>query len=116
MAKTLKADAKEQLWRRGVLVWKLDKVQMELYNLFYDSEFKVQTWLLSRRSGKTHTLCVLALEQCIRTPNTIVKFASPTKIQVNNNVRPLFRKLLGDCPPDLIPEFKEKDYIYYFPN
>lgn len=116
MAKTLKADAKEQLWRAGVLIWKLDKVQLELYNLFYNSKFNVHTWLLSRRFGKTRTLCVLALEQCIRKPNTIVKFASPTKIQVNNNVRPLFRQLLEDCPPELIPNFKEKDYIYYFPN
>lgn len=116
MAKTLKADAKEQLWRAGVLIWKLDKGQLELYDLFYKSQFNVHTWLLSRRYGKTRTLCVLALEQCLRKPNTIVKFASPTKIQVNNNVRPLFRQLLEDCPPEILPEFREKDYIYYFPN
>jgi hypothetical protein len=111
-----KKAARDQLWRRGVLTFKLDKNQKELYDLYHSSDFKVQTWLLARRSGKSYTLCILALEQCIRLPNTIVKFASPTKIQVNNNLRPLFRKLLEDCPDDIKPELKEKDYIYYFPN
>lgn len=109
-------DALSALWRRGVLIFKLDPAQKKLYDLFYNSTFKVMTWLLSRRSGKSYTLCVLALEQCIRKPNSIVKYVSPTKLQVNNNVRPLFQKLLEDCPEDIRPKFSAKDYIYYFPN
>jgi len=111
-----KLEIKHELWRKAVLSWKLDKAQKELYDLFYNSTFKVMTWLLARRSGKTYTLCILALEQCIRQPNSIVKFVSPTKIQVNMNVRPLFKQILEDCPEDVRPEFKGKDYIYYFPN
>lgn len=107
---------KHDLWSRGVLSWKLDKCQKELYNLFYNSNHKIQTWLLSRRNGKTYTLVVLALEQCLRKPNSIVKFVSPTKTQLNNIVRPLFRTILDDCPDKLKPEFKTKDYIYYFAN
>jgi len=106
----------EALWRRGELAFKLDSTQKGLYDLFYTSPHKIMTWLLSRRQGKTYTLCILALEQCIRTPNSIVKFVSPTKVQVNNNVRPNIRKILEDCPTDLRPEFRGKDYIYYFPN
>jgi hypothetical protein len=106
----------DELWYRGVLSFKLDAAQKKLYDLYYNSSHKVMTWLMSRRSGKTFTLCVLALEQCLRKPNSIVKFASPTKIQVNNNVRPLFAKLLEDCPDDIKPNFSGKDYIYYFPN
>lgn len=114
--KLTRQDAIKELWRRGQLSWKLDAAQKELYKLYYESNFKLQTWLLARRSGKTYTLCVLALEQCIRTPNSIVKIVSPTKIQVNNNLRPLFKKILEDCPTEIAPEFKVKDYIYYFPN
>lgn len=110
------ADAKKELWRRGFLKWKLDAVQQELYDLFYNSNHKVQTWLLSRRSGKTYTLCVLALEQCLKQPDSIVKFVSPTKNQVNNNVRHVIKKILEDCPRDLQPDFSSKDYIYYFTN
>lgn len=111
-----KKDALAALWRRGILIFKLDSAQRKLYDLFYNSNFKVMTWLLSRRSGKSYTLCVLALEQCIRKPNSTVKYLSPTKLQVNNNVRPLFQKLLEDCPEDIKPKFSAKDYIYYFPN
>jgi len=110
------AEIKETLWRRGLLSFKLDSTQKELYQLFYNSPHKIMTWLLSRRQGKTYTLCVLALEQCIKKPNSIVKFVSPTKVQVNNNVRPIIRQLLEDCPKDLKPEFRHKDYIFFFPN
>jgi hypothetical protein len=106
----------EELWRRGNLSWKLDKSQQELYKLFYDTHNHLNTWLLARRSGKTYCLCILALEQCLRKPNSIVKFVSPTKLQVNNNVRPLFKQIIDDCPTDIRPEFRAKDYIYYFPN
>lgn len=113
---SIKQDAKNKLWRAGVLSFKLHSGQQELYDLYYNSLHKIQVWLIARRFGKTHTLCVLALEQCIRKPNSIVKFLSPTKLQVNNNVRPLFKKILEDCPDDIKPDFNQKDYIYYFPN
>lgn len=111
-----KAEALAELWRRGQLSWLLDKNQKELYRLFHDSEHRIQTWLLSRRSGKTRTLCVIAIEQCLRHPKSIVKFVSPTRLQVQTNVRPLIRELLESCPKDLRPEFKTQDFIYYFPN
>jgi len=108
--------AYRELWRRAELSFKLDSTQKELYNEFYSSKHKISTWLLSRRNGKTYLLCVLALEQCIRKSNSIVKFVSPTKLQVSQNVRPIMRQILEDCPDEIKPEFKTKDYIYYFPN
>lgn len=116
MSKISRSEAIKELWRRGELSWKLDAVQKQMHSSYYNASFKIHTWLLARRSGKTYLLCVLALEQCIKTPNSIVKFVSPTKLQVNNNVRPLFKKILEDCPEDIKPEFRTKDYIYYFPN
>lgn len=116
MNKISRSEAIKELWRRGELSWKLDAVQKQMHSSYYNASFKIHTWLLARRSGKTYLLCVLALEQCIKTPNSIVKFVSPTKLQVNNNVRPLFKKILEDCPEDIKPEFRTKDYIYYFPN
>lgn len=111
-----KRTALNELWRRGSLSFKLDGTQKELYELFYNNDHKIMTWLLSRRQGKTYTLCILALEQCIRKPNSIVKFVAPTKVQITQIVRPIFRQILEDCPDDIKPEFKSKDYIYYFPN
>lgn len=109
-------EAKNELWRRGILSWKLDQNQKDLYTLFHDSEHKIQTWLLARRSGKTYTLVVLAFEMCLRTPRTIVKFVAPTRLQVQTIIRPLIQQITEDCPKDLIPDFKTQDFIYYFSN
>jgi hypothetical protein len=114
--KVSKTEALQELWRRGNLIFLLDKNQKELYKLFHESGNKIQTWLLARRSGKTRTLCVLALEMCLRNPKAIVKFVSPTRLQVQTNIRPLIRDLLETCPKELRPEFKTQDFIYYFPN
>lgn len=108
--------ARKELWFRGSLRFKLDSTQKELYDTFYSSVHKITTLLLSRRNGKTFLLCVLAAEQCIRKPNSIVKFVSPTKLQVNNNVRPILRQIFSDCPAELTPRFDKQTYIYYFPN
>lgn len=106
----------DALWRRAELSWLLDENQQSLYKLFHESDFKIQTWLLARRSGKTRTLCVIAIEQCLRKPRSIVKFLSPSKKQVERNIRPLMSEVLDTCPEELRPELKVKDDIYYFPN
>jgi hypothetical protein len=111
-----KKDALDVLWRRGKLKFKLDPIQKEMYDLYYTSEFKTFVWLLSRRSGKSYCLVILAIEQCIRQKNSIVKFIAPTKLQVNNIIRPIFRKILDDCPEDLKPEYNRTMYTYFFPN
>ena len=111
-----KKKAIEELWRRGNLSFLLDSNQESLYKLFHESNFKIQTWLISRRSGKSYSLCVMSIEQCLRKPNSIVKFLSPTKKQVERNIRPLMTQILESCPEDLRPELKSKDDIYYFPN
>lgn len=111
-----KHQLKAELWRRGNLSWKLYPHQVELYNLYKTSDQKINVWLLGRRSGKSTTLCIIALEECIKNPNTIVKFVAPTKTQLQGYVRTLMRPLLEDCPPELKPEFRTKDYSYIFPN
>ncbi len=114
--KTNKIDVTNQLWRRGELRWKLDSLQQQLHTLFYEGKHKTNTWLCSRRTGKSYALVVLALEQCIRHPNSIVKYAAPTKVQINTILRPIFKKILEDCPDDVKPSLKTAEYIYYFPN
>lgn len=111
-----KALAREMLWRRGNLKFLLDANQKELYEMFYTNNLKTHTWLLARRSGKSWALCVIAIETCLRTPGAIVKFLAPTKVQVNLIIRPLMRKILENCPKDLLPAYRKQDGIYAFPN
>lgn len=110
------AQVKQLLWRKSNLSWMLDQNQLALYELFHNSPEKVQTWLLARRSGKSYTLCLLAIEYCIKHPGSVVKFVSPNKLQVERNIRPLINQILETCPEDLKPEFRVKDGIYFFAN
>ena len=114
--KISKSAAKDALWRSGVLVWLLKPHQKDLYNLFHNTTHKTNTWLLARRSGKTFTLCVLAVETCLKKPGAVVKFLAPTKVQINMILRRIMNDVLESCPSDIKPEFSAKDYTYYFPN
>lgn len=112
----VKKEALEKLWRLGHLSFKMHSGQKDLYKMYQESPQKVQTWLCARRLGKSYTLIILSLEQCIQTPNSIVKYIAPTKLQVNNILNPLFRKILSDCPLDMMPVYSQKDYVYKFHN
>jgi len=115
-AENLKKAAIAEAWRRGILSWKLDANQKLLHEMYYRNPARVQTWLLARRSGKSYCLCILALEHCLRKSNTIVKFLAPTKLQIDNILRPLLKEILDDCPEDVKPTLSSKDKVYYFKN
>lgn len=111
-----KADVIRELWMRSSLKFKLHTVQKELYDLYHDSKEKTNVWLCGRRLGKSHTLVVIAIEECLKTPNAIVKLVCPTKTQMDSIVRPIFKQVLSDCPQLLMPKFSVKDYTYFFKN
>ena len=111
------AQAKEALWRRAELSFLLDKNQQDLYRLFHDNVAKIQTWLLARRSGKSFSLSVIAIEHCLRHPRSIVKYVAPTKMQVERLIRPIITEILSrGCPKDIKPEYHKQQNIYFFPN
>ena len=108
--------ARALLWHKGILSWKLTSVQKELYSSYTDSSHKIIVWSCSRRLGKSFALCVIAIEQCIKKPNSVVKFVAPTAKQIKSIIKPLFRQLLIDCPKELQPKFKNNDNVFVFPN
>lgn len=117
MSNTLtKAQAIEKLWRLGNLEWKLKGIQKEMRRAIVESPGKRATFLVSRRSGKSFTMCTVAVETCIKTPNSIVKYVCPKQKMVKTIVNPIMRVILDDCPIDLKPEYKEADKVYRFPN
>src|SRR5882672_7768694 len=89
-----RADAVAKLWHMGILIWKLDKVQKELYDTFQKSTYKTIVWNCSRRLGKSYALSCIAIEKCLQTPNTIVKFIAPTQKHVKSIIRPLLKEIL----------------------
>ncbi len=109
-------DAIRELWARGKLSYKLHAVQQKMLASYISNKQEITTITCSRQLGKTFFLCVLAIEQCIQHPNSIVKFICPKKSQVKKIIEPKMRELFSDCPPEMKPEFKYNDYEYVFPN
>lgn len=104
------------LWSRGALSWKLSPAQKDLYNCYLESKYKTVVWSCSRRLGKSYALCIVAIEQCLKKPNSVVKFIAPTAKHITMIIKPLFREILRDCPKDLRPEFKAQERVFRFPN
>lgn len=108
--------ARKQLWKLGELEWKLDTTQKKIYEFFHECQKKVIVVNASRRLGKSFSLVVFAMEECLKNPKSIVKFLQPKQNMIRINITPIFNTLLEDCPKDLRPHFNGKDNIYEFPN
>lgn len=106
-----------ELYKRGNLSWKCHSVQKEMYDIYHSAKANsTLVWLLARQSGKSYLICVLAIEQALRKPHSIVKILTDTKIHAKNIYDKLFEEILHDCPEDLKPTFIKAQYIYEFPN
>lgn len=108
--------ARHELWRQGVLEWKLSPPQKRMYEFWKDSEGKTTVFNCGRRVGKTYFLTVVALELCINKAGATVKFLQPEKGQIQTNVMPVMEEILLDCPADVRPVFKTQQSAYVFPN
>lgn len=110
--------ARHKLWRMGELKWKLSPTQVRMYDFWYSTHDKGKTSVFNcgRRIGKTHFLTIIALEQCIKHPKSVVKFLQPEKNQVKRNVTPIMDRILQDCPNDMRPAYKTQESAFVFPN
>lgn len=115
--KLSKKEIQDELWIRGVLRWKCHAVQKIMYDLFYQAEPRSTfVWLLARQTGKSVLLSILALEEAIRNPNSIIKFATDTKIHAESVLQPIFTMLLEDCPDQIRPTYNQQKFTFIFPN
>lgn len=109
-------DARYALWRKGNLLWKLDNTQREIYDFILNGKGKTFVINAGRRIGKSWLLTIIAAQQCIIKPRSIIKFLQPEQKMIRTNLRPIMEEIFADCPPELKPEFKTQDNIYRFPN
>lgn len=110
------------LWRAGDLRYLLKRQpsMMEAHDAFLSDKTRAMGrmwyWNISRQFGKSYSLCVLALEECLRTRQAQVKYCAQDQKNARSIVFPQMERLLEDCPPDLRPQFRSQDGIYYFPH
>lgn len=108
--------AKALLWEAGELTWLLTDVQKEMKKNIETDSTRTSVVVASRRLGKTWMLVTLALEQCLKKPNSIVKFLLPKQKDVKTVIKPLLREITETCPSHLIPIYNTQDKIYTFPH
>ena len=78
-----KVEVKNELWRRCELRFKMHSVQKEMYDLYLKSGPRsTSVWLLSRQTGKSYCLALLALVAFIQIPFSIVYLLTDTKLHV----------------------------------
>jgi hypothetical protein len=109
-------EAKDQLWRLGVLDFKLSEVQKIMKAQILGDKNKTSVVLSSRRIGKTYLMCTMAIEMCQSKPGSIVKYAFPKQNMAKKMLLPVMRKILEDCPKDIKPEYMTADKVFRFPN
>lgn len=109
-------EAREALWRRGNLSYKLRPYQREMRDRFRGSKRKVSVNCCGRRLGKTYTACVIAIEACLSKPKARTMYSFPSQKQARKVVVPTMAKVLEDCPADLRPSFNKVDLTWTWPN
>jgi phage terminase large subunit len=109
-------ESRKELWYMGNLQWKLNKSQRRIIAARNKSNAKIFVINAGRRVGKSYALSILAIEQCLQNPNSIVKFIQPEKAQVQRNIIPIMEQICIDCPVDIRPSYKTQKSSYVFPN
>lgn len=111
-------EARDILWQRGILYWKLDACQKKIYDFYMDKAKTNKTIVInaSRRLGKSYVLLVIATEICLQNPGTIIKYVQPTRDMIKDNLNPDFEATLEDCPLEIRPTFKTQGNVWLFPN
>jgi hypothetical protein len=109
-------EAIAELWERGFVSWKLDDNQKEVYKIFQNTDTKIVVFASSRRLGKTYSLCIMGLEQCLQKPNSSVIFIAPTLKMARQITKSIMRQILNDCPRHLMPKFQSQEKVWKFSN
>ena len=116
ISKISKREAIKELWERGNLSYLLKGKQVDIYDALKKRDEDINVICCSRRFGKSFILCVLAVETCLNLKDAVVKYAAPTKVQVEEIVNKVMRPILADCPEHLKPTWMEAKKRFIFPN
>lgn len=57
-----------------------------------------------------------AIETCIKKPNAVVKYVCPQKDMIRNILNPNITSIIKDAPLQFVPEWKEQQKVWLFPN
>jgi hypothetical protein len=104
------------LWEAGELSYKLSDPQKIIKKGILEDSTKISVVMCARRLGKTFLMLTMAMETCLKTPGSVVKYVFPKQKAAKRNIFPEIKKILADCPKHLTPEFKVADLVIKFKN
>lgn len=106
-----------ELWRRGVLHWKLDSTQIDMRReMLEKKEHRRVVILCGRRMGKSFLLVLEAIAFALKNPGANVKYISSTKQSIREYLLPIFDTIVDDCPADVRPIWIKNDWAFRFFN
>lgn len=110
--------AREVLWSRGNLLWKLHAGQKVIEKAYSLVGRKLFVGNCARRFGKTFWACNKAVEHAIRCKNLLprIKYAAATRLDLEEFALPSFEAILADCPETFRPQFIASKSKYRFPH
>ena len=105
-----KEQAIAELWRRGILDFKLHAAQQLIYNNLKALPKDTREVLIfcARRFGKSYLGLILALEKALSTPNIQVAIVGPTLKQTVGITTPILKQITTDAPEGLIKRTKSE--------
>lgn len=117
--KTTKAEVIRELWFRGELQWILYSHQRPIYKKIREvlqsdnpdeNSFVIDC---SRQYGKSFTMFLTAVEDCIRNPGWTAVFVAPLKSQVNEIINgKTFGTIFASAPKELVPKHKDSELLF----
>jgi len=110
-----KTDARNALWRRGILEWKLRPEQRSIYKLLRDAKGLKYVLYCSRRFGKSFICRLMAWEDTIRHKNWQIGFVAPTQKQLKRIFGPIDKEIFRDCPEDMRPKYERESGAWLMP-
>lgn len=121
MAKKLTAKAaRDELWRRGNLAWKLHAYQLPIYHAIWDAinnrKSLKHVLNIARRFGKSYILCLISIEFAIRNKGSQIRLGAPTGKALRKIIKPAFTLICKDAPADVKPQWKSQDGFYAVGN
>ena len=110
------SDIQAELWRRGVLNWKLHTTQKRIYSAMDRTSSGLFVALCSRQLGKSYLMVVRAIEQALRRPQCRIKYGTAFLSDLQEFIIPTFNLILSDCPNWLLPRYNVQQSKFVFKN
>lgn len=108
--KKLNPETVAELWRRGILYWKLRPLQLIVYKALraLPKSVREAVALIARRWGKSYLITLMAIEDCLQNDNVQVGISGPDLKQTKRIIIPLFKQISADAPEGLIKYTKSE--------